>query len=1031
MGAEPGMGLALLWAESYFGRGVSSPERLLERAKELGHTHLALTDWLSLTGGVRLFRKAQELGVVPLIGAGLPLKTPEGTFPVLLLAASREGYARLSGHLTQALAEGSLPLEALLADSQDLVLLTGGRRGFPSALLAQRRLEALDRLLRALKEAFRDRLFLSLYHGRLPGDDRRVRILRSLAQDRGLPYVAALEVRQATPELFPLLDALTCARLGISVDTFPQEASHLERPRNEALALPSREEALDRIPFPEAWAAARDLARALAFPLLPERLLDPPIPLPPGRTPMEELTRLALEALRERYPGRPAYEERLRQELSTVEALGLAGFFLLAHGVVRWARSRGILAVARGSAVGSLLAHLLDLTPVDPVAEGLLFERFLHGGMKALPDIDLDLSSRRREEVIRHLEETYGAHEAMAAAYVTYRLPLAVQDLGRALGLPAELRRRLTKALGRDFRHLSPHRAREAEPLFREVLGEAPVKELLLRLLSLMEKGHVRHLMPHVGGVVVAPGPLTRHAPVVRSAGGVRMITLDKDDLEALGLVKLDLLGLRMLSALEEAREEVFRTERVWLDLEALPQEEGVYCPLWRGETLGVFQLESPAQTAMSRRLRPRTLEDLAHQIALVRPGPIQSGTVRPYLKRRLGQEEAKPLHLVLDRILARTHGVLLFQEQLLSLLHHGVGMDWAEAEAFRKAVAKARDEEDLEPLRERFLRGLEGTLGLVGERAEEVWRMVEGFRGYGFTESHARAFARHAYASLWLKAHYPAEFLAGVLSEMPGMWPPATWRQEARRLGVPFLPLSINRSGLRYRVEWVGGKKALRPPLTAAKGVSEEAARAILRERLRGPFTSLEDFRTRLHPPEDLLLALAKAGAFDELHPRREALFRAGLPPGRPLLAEELPPPPLPPLAPGERLLLDLEAKGFSELPLHPLDLVRGRMREVGATPLSALRPGPVLTAGLVVAKQKPPTAQGYAFLVLEDGPIRRQVVVPPGLWERRYALFRDAKLLLVAGEFSGETIRAEEAWPLLGNPVGESLAEEDPRRL
>ncbi|RTH99974.1 hypothetical protein CSW29_06740 [Thermus scotoductus] len=248
--------------------------------------------------------------------------------------------------------------------------LSGGRQGFPSALLAQRRLEALDRLLRALKEAFRDRLFLSLYHGRLPGDDRRVRILRSLAQDRGLPYVAALEVRQATPELFPLLDALTCARLGISVGTFPQEASHLERPRNEALALPSREEALDRIPFPEAWAAAR--------------------------------------------------------------------------------------------------------------------------------------------------------------------------DLGRALGLPAELRRRLTKTLGRDFRHLSPHRAREAEPLFREVLGEAPVKELLLRLLSLMEKGHVRHLMPHVGGVVVAPGPLTRYAPVVRSAGGVRMLTLDKDDLEALGLVKLE-----------------------------------------------------------------------------------------------------------------------------------------------------------------------------------------------------------------------------------------------------------------------------------------------------------------------------------------------------------------------------------------------------------------------------------------------------------------------------------------------------------
>ncbi|WP_279231698.1 DNA polymerase III subunit alpha [Thermus thalpophilus] len=1011
MGPEPGPGLALLWTESYFGRGVSSPERLLEVAGALGHTHLALTDWRSLSGAVRLHRRAQALGVVPLLGAGLPLKTPEGTFPVLLLAASREGYARLSAHLTQILEGGSLPLEALLAENEDLVLLTGGREGFPSRLLAERRLEALDRLLRALEAAFRDRLFLSLYHARLPGDDRRARVLRALAQDRGLPYVAALEVRQATPDLYPLLDALTCARLGITV-----EEPHPERPRNEALALPSLREAWDRLPFPEAWANAKALAASLAFPLLPERSLDPPVPLPPGETPMARLARLAWEALERRYPGRPGYRARLQEELATVEALGLAGFFLLAHGVAAWARGRGILVSARGSAVGSLLAHLLDLTPVDPVAEGLLFERFLHGGMKALPDIDLDLASRRRDEVIRHLEEVYGAQEAMAAAYVTYRLPLAVQDLGRALGLPAPLRNRLTRALGRDFRHLPPHRAGEAEPLFREVLGEAPVKGLLLSLLARMEKGQVRHLTPHVGGVVVAPGPLTRYAPVVRSAGGVRMLTLDKDDLEALGLVKLDLLGLRMLSALERAREEVFRLEGIWLDLDRLPQEEAVYRPLWRGETLGIFQLESPAQTAMSRRLRPRNLEDLAHQIALVRPGPIQSGTVRPYLARHLGREARPPLPPALEPILAKTHGVLLFQEQLLRLLHRGAGMDWAEAEAFRKAVAKARDEEDLAPLRERFLEGLRATLGLVGEEAEALWRMVEGFRGYGFTESHALAFARHAYASLWLKAHYPAEFLAGLLSEAPGMWPPSTLRQEARRLGVPVLPLCVNRSGLHYRVEVQGGVKALRPPLTAAKGVSEEAARAILRERLRGPFRSLEDFRARLDPPQDLLLALARAGAFDALHPRREALFRAELPPGGALLAEEVAPPPLPSLGLGERLALDLQAKGLSELPLHPMDLLRGRLEELGATPIPLLRPGPALTAGLVVAKQKPPTARGYAFLVLEDGPHRLQAVIPPEVWARRYQVFRDAWALLLEGEREGEGFRVREAWALNG---------------
>lgn len=1004
MGIEPGPGLALLSAESYFGRGVSSPERLLERAAALGHTHLALTDWRALTGGVRLFRRAREVGVVPLLGAGLPLRTPAGTFPVRLLAATREGYGRLSQHLTRALEEGSLPLEALLAESEDLVLLTGGREGFPSRLLAERRLEELDRLLGALQGAFRDRLFLTLYHDRLPGDGRRVRVLRALAQDRGLPYAAALEVRMASPDLYPLLDALTCARLGIGVET-----PHPDRPRNEAFALPSREEALERIPFPEAWANARALAESLAFPLLPERILDPPVPLPPGETPMGRLGRLAWEALEARYPGRPAYRKRLEEELATVEALGLAGFFLLAHEVARWARSRGLLVAARGSAVGSLLAHLLDLTPVDPVREGLLFERFLHGGMKSLPDIDLDLGSRRRQEVIRHLEEAFGAREAMAAAYVTYRLPLALQDLGRALGLPAELRRRLTRHLGRDFRHLAPHRAAEAEPLLAEVLGEAPVKRLLLSLLSRMEKGHVRHLMPHVGGVVVAPGPLARYAPVVRTSGGIRMLTLDKDDLEALGLVKLDLLGLRMLSALERAREEVLRTEGVYLDLDHLPQEAAVYRPLWRGETLGVFQLESPAQTAMSRRLRPKGLMDLAHQIALVRPGPIQSGTVRPYLERRRKGGGPPLPHPLLEEILGETFGVLLFQEQLLRLLHHGAGLDWPEAEAFRKALSRAQDEEDLAPLRERFLAGVRARLGLGGEEAEGLWRRVAGFRGYGFTASHAHAFARHAYASLWLKAHYPAEFLAGLLNEAPGMWPPSTLRQEARRLGVPFLPLSVNRSGLHYRVEVEGGVKALRPPLTQAKGVSEAAARAVLKERLRGPFRSLEEFRARLHPPQDLLLALARAGAFDELLPRREALYRAGLPGGN-LLALEAPAPPLPPLDLGERLALDLEAKGLSELPLHPMDLLRGLLEELGATPIPLLGEGPGLTAGLVVARQKPPTARGYAFLVLEDGPYRLQAVIPPEVWARRYGLLRDARILLVEGVRQGESFRVEE---------------------
>jgi len=1000
-------------------KGVSRSRiaSLVRTAADAGYAAVALADDLSVSGAVTFFRAAQDRGLTALIGSVLPLKTQEGVFEVQLLAASRKGYATLNRLLTRAIPKGELRLEALLDDHEDLFLLTGGRRGFPSRLLAGRRLGALERLTRLFKATFGDRFFVALYHDRLPGDTRRARILRRLARDAGVPAVAALEVRYLRPDDFPLYDALVAARLGITVDT-----PHPERPKNDAQYLPGREEALARLPFPDAWANARALAEEAAFGLLPERILPPPVRLPAGRSPEEHLRALLEASLEQRFPGDARARARLEEELATIETLGLAGFFLAARAVADFARSRGILAAGRGSAAGSIAAFLLGLTQVDPLKHGLLFERFLHTGMKALPDIDIDLSSRRREEVLAFVERFFGGErgerEAMTANYVTYRLPLAVQDLGRALGLPAPLRRELTRALGRDFRHLPPGRADRARPIFDEVLGEAPVKAVLLSLLDRMEKDHVRHLVPHVGGVVLAPGPLTDYAPIFRSSGGIRVLALNKDDLEALGLVKLDLLGLRMLAALERAREEVFRTEGLWLDLEALPQEEAVYRPLWRGESIGVFQLESPAQQNMSRRLRPKSLRDLAHQIALVRPGPIQSGTVRPYLSRRTGRERTRPLHPVIDRILAPTHGVLLFQEQLLRILHHGAGLSWEEAEAFRKRIAKARDEDELAPLKVRFLAGLEARLGLTGEPARQLWAMVAAFRGYGFTESHAWAFANHAYASLWLKAHYPAEFFAALLSEHPGMWSLSTLRQEARRLGVPFLPVDVNRSWLFYRVERKGTKKAIRIPFTAVKGVSEEMARQILLARLEGPFAGVEDLRARAGVPADALFALARAGAFDGLMSRREAVYRAGVAVragDSPLLSPAPKPPPLP--APGlrERFFQELETQGLSAIPLHPLDFVRGVLEELGATPIASLKPGPVRTAGLVVARQKPPTAKGYAFFVLEDGPFRVQAVIPPALWESRYRVLRDGRVLVVEGEYqSGGTLAAQAVWTL-----------------
>ncbi|MFC6663012.1 hypothetical protein [Deinococcus multiflagellatus] len=479
--------------------------------------------------------------------------------------------------------------------------------------------------------------------------------------------------------------------------------------------------------------------------------------------------------------------ERLRAELDTVAELDLAGFFLTASEVTDYCRAHGILAAGRGSAAGSVLCFLLGITLSDPLKHNLLFERFLHTGRTSMPDVDIDIASSRRDQVLRWVEERWGlsgAGEAMVANRITYRLPSAVQDLGRALGVPPELRDRLSRALGRDYRHHRPHRAREAAEVFTEVLGEAPVKEALLNLLERIEPRFVRHLAPHSGGVVLSREALTAYSPLTRSSGGIRMLTFDKDDVEALGLIKLDLLGLRMLGALERAREEVLRLTGQWLPYGELPDDPTVWREIGTGDTMALFQIESPAQVQMTARLQPRDLTQLAHQIALIRPGPIQSGTVHPYVRRARGEEPIPELPEPLATILAPTHGTLLFQEQILRIAVHYAGMTWPEADRFRSRLTKVEDEAEKAQLREAFVDGAAGTTGAFPWEAEAVFGTCAAFRGYGFAESHAHAFAAHSYASAYLRRHHPAAYFAAFLTEAPGMWPASTIAGEARRRG-------------------------------------------------------------------------------------------------------------------------------------------------------------------------------------------------------------------------------------------------------
>ena len=634
---------ALLDCHSYFsfGRGASSPSRLVERAAELGYSALALVDDNGVYGAVEAQQAGKKHGVKVLIGATIQLKGDTNIYPLSLIAMNRDGYGVLCNLLTAVHAdeEKVVTLPVLLAHTKDLICVTGGRNGFPTRLLAERKIVQAEQLLSILKGAFPERLYIGLYYGGYPHDVLRARKVRDFARSQRVPVVSAPEVRYATPDLHPLFDTLVCARLGITV-----RDPHRDRPQNDCLAVPDWSE-LSRLPrpplpFPEGMENAEVIVEACNLELLAERLTPPAARLPAGVTLEQHLDERLYTALSERYGGDTfmVAKARLEQELVTMKALGLSEFFLVAAEITDFCKSRGIVASGRGSAAASVVCYLLGITGTDPVKHNLLFERFLHTGRTSLPDVDIDIGSSRRDEVLAWVEERFGSStEAMVCNKITYRLPLAVQDLGRGLGIPPVLRNTLSKTLGRDYRHLRPHRAREAQSVFDTVLKDAPVKEVLLRLLEHMEKGFVRHIAPHSGGVVLSRKPLAYYTPLERSTGGIRLLQFDKDDAEALGLIKLDLLGLRMLGVFERCREEVLRLEGKWLTLTDLPDDPDVWRDIQHGDTMGLFQIESPAQTRITVDVQPQSFLDLAHQVALIRPGPIQSGTVHPYVRQQKG----------------------------------------------------------------------------------------------------------------------------------------------------------------------------------------------------------------------------------------------------------------------------------------------------------------------------------------------------------------------------------------------------------
>ncbi|MDX1649077.1 MAG: error-prone DNA polymerase, partial [Myxococcota bacterium] len=769
--------------------GASNPEDLALRAAELGHGALALTDRNGLYGAPRFHAACREAGLRAIHGARLP--DVEG-LPLQLLVESPRGWRGLARLLTVAQAdapkgEARVSWDEVEAHAGDLVALVPASGRLTRAFL--------DRALGVFGPA---RTALAVARPLDRRAEAESRFALALAEAARVPVVACGDVRAARPGDRRLLDAFACLRAKTTLDA----AGRLLLPNGERV-LRTPAEGAARFADRPAWLrTTRALAERCAFDLDDLGYRFPEFPVPAGETTASWLRRLAFEGARTRYGRRPGRRVRaqLEHELAMIERLELAGYFLIVHDIVRFARARGILVQGRGSAANSAVCYALGITAVDPVGMDLLFERFLSEERGEWPDIDLDLpSGERRERVIRYVYARYGPHGVgMTATVITYRTRSAVREMGKVLGLDPDLLDRLAKIL-------SDHHYRDdldALPVLLRQAGVDPDAPRIAGLLELVDcaRGLPRHLGQHTGGLVIAAGRLDEVVPIEPAAmEGRRVVQWDKEDCADLGLIKIDLLGLGMLRALEETLRLVRHHERVHVDLADLPPDDPeTYAMIQRADTVGVFQIESRAQMATLPRMKPRCFYDLVVEIAIIRPGPIVGQMVHPYLSRRAGREPVTYPHPALEPILARTLGVPLFQEQLLRIAMTAAGFRGGEAEELRRAMGFKRSEERMRRIETRLREGMRAR-GIRGEAQEEVLRGITSFALYGFPESHSASFALIAYASAWLRAHHPAAFLAGMLNAWPlGFYGPATLVKDAQRHGVEVRPARAAR-----RCDW------------------------------------------------------------------------------------------------------------------------------------------------------------------------------------------------------------------------------------
>jgi error-prone DNA polymerase len=1010
--------------------GASTPEMLVEEALRLGLEALAITDHDGLYGIVRFAEAAAETNLRTLYGAELSLDLPEPQLGVadpvgdhlLVLARGQEGYNRLSVQISRAQLAGGekgrpiYDLDTLAEAAQDhWLILTGCRKGRVRRALQKNGPDAARTEILALMERFgRNNILVELTTQLLPTDDEDNDALADIAQALGLPVVATTGAHYATPQASRLAAAMAAVRGRRSLDEAdpflpPGPGAHL-RSGAEMATLFAR--------YPTAVPTAAAIGRECSFDLHLMAPKLPPYDVPPGHDENSHLRQLTMTGAARRYGSpehRPDAYDQIERELKIIRELDFPGYFLIVHDIVDFCRRSDILCQGRGSAANSAVCYALGITAVDAVRYKLLFERFLAPERDGPPDIDVDIESDRREEVIQYVYQQYGREYAAQVANVnTFRPRMAVRDMAKALGhSPGQ-----QDAYSKQLDGWTPLAAQMQNARTGGGSIEHAIPGDVLALAAQIQD-FPRHLGIHSGGMVICDRPVAQVCPVEWARMENRsVLQWDKDDCAAMGLVKFDLLGLGMLSALHYAVDLVHEHEGIEVDFAQLDLEEpAVYEMLQRADSVGVFQVESRAQMATLPRLKPRTFYDLVVEVALIRPGPIQGGSVHPYIRRRNGLEPVTYDHPVMERSLAKTLGIPLFQEQLMQLAIDVAGFDAGEADQLRKAMGAKRSSAKMEKLKERLYDGMRTLNGITGDPADRIYERLLAFANFGFAESHALSFAALVFYSSWLKLHHPAAFCAALLRAQPmGFYSPQSLVADARRHGVTVRRPDINASKAEADLEpGPNNKPAVRLGIAGIRTIGTELADKIIAVRPPDGYRTLDELTRAVTMTAAQAEALATSGALDVLSgmaanagkDRRRALWAAGAAAGPrdgtlPDSMVGLEAPALPGMSDIELTVADIWATGISP-ESYPTEFSRQTLDGWGvqtATGLHRIEHGTrVLVAGVVTHRQRPATASGVIFINLEDETGMVNVICSIGLWSRYRRIARGSPSLLIRG--------------------------------